>query len=165
MATYTSLQTSKNFIILQRGNVDVVHTINPEENTNGNVETVRIQQPLPYHQFNLLKTAFIFPFQVEEKEERSDLFYYIYYGNSSVNNPPENGTDVYYMYYDYFNSNTLDDYGKNIHFDISEGTEDLNSSLAYDSGNYEIDRKGKALWRRSDRHCLLGGNRGWCAYR
>ena len=77
LAGFTSLQTSNNFIIIPSVNLDGVQTNNIEENANRNEEMSIIEQTLPYHQFNFLKAAFVSYLQVEEKEERSDLFYYI----------------------------------------------------------------------------------------
>ena len=77
LAGLTLFQSSNNFISTIVDNVNGVQSNKVEKNTNRNERMFIIQQTLPYHQLNLLKAAFVSPFQVEEREEKSDLFYYI----------------------------------------------------------------------------------------
>ena len=82
----------------------------------------------------------------------SDLRYYVYYGNDTAANPPENKSNVYF-YYEGFDSNTINIYNLTKDFEeTSFTTEDANSIIEYNIQNQWVNHtstsaKGKSMRR------------------
>jgi hypothetical protein len=77
----------------------------------------------------------------------SSYDYYVYYGNTTIANPPTDKSGVYF-YHDGFDTNTLSSYDTTASFD--EASEDADGTLAYDATrklvNYTgTSGKGKSL--------------------
>ena len=80
-----------------------------------------------------------------------DSNYYLYYGNSSVTNPPENKAGVYF-FWDNFAENTLGSYTKEKSFDYP--SEDLDSRVSYNETAKHVDYKAQPSYGKSIRQNL-----------
>jgi hypothetical protein len=82
---------------------------------------------------NTTTTSVWFKTQRNISANESDVRYYVYYGNSTVTNPPENRSNIYF-YFDGFDTDTLSEYNTTRAF--SDLIEDDDSTLSHNESGW-----------------------------
>ncbi|MFH1850074.1 MAG: hypothetical protein ABH879_07895, partial [archaeon] len=98
---------------------------------------------------NSSHTNVLFRIQRNISADSPDLFYYVYYGNSTAGAPPDNKTHVYF-FYDDFSTNTLGSYSLDAGFTSASESDD--SNITYDGSS--VDYAGAAAKGKSIRRDL-----------
>jgi hypothetical protein len=100
---------------------------------------------------NTTETSILFRTQKNISGNKSDMGYYVYYGNSTVSNPPNNWSKVYF-YYDDFDNDTLSSYNTTKAFDFGGISEDDDSALSHDTATLTIRYTGQDNYGKSIRY-------------
>ncbi|MCP3686335.1 MAG: hypothetical protein GY861_27135 [bacterium] len=114
-----------------------------DDNTNYFMELNRI-----LYNLNTTDTRVLFRTQNDIEIDNSNVRYYIYYGNSTVTDPPANKSEVYF-HYDSFDTNTLSSYNTTRAFDDPD--EDVDGTLTHDAAALTIDYTGTQDYGKSIR--------------
>ena len=101
---------------------------------------------------NTAQTSVLFRTQRNISANEAELGYFIYYGNSTVANPPGNKSLVYF-YYDGFGINTLASYNTTKAFD--NAVEDADDTLSHNSSSGTIHYEGLKDNGKSIRYTAL----------